>query len=596
MKTARQSPLRLVRPLEALQTVSWAEANVYMSPRMTTPNPGPWRRETVSAMCAPGGPLESLDDPTVELVGVCKGAQSAGTITGYVWLAKELATDPSGVLIVMSSGPVAAAKAREAWLPMWEDSPKLRRLMPANRRLHWTKTSQIINKAAVEWVGANSPGALSSKSKRRVFLDETDKYPQSFGRGNKHSNAVSSSEAGALQLAMQRTKAFRQKGLAKIYALSTPTDDQGTIWQIYQAGDKRHLYVKCHACGVEQVMLWASFRIDMDLAKTDPTSAVAGAHYECPHCKAKWFDRERFAAIDGGLWKPTAISKNPLARTFWFPSWCSKLVNASYLAAQWIGAQASRTALQDFLNGESAEAFVHYENCIKDEVFVSLEGAYREGERWIDVEPYKAAIDDGAACYVIGGVDVQKGYLVACFRLFVDGGDSGLMWHGTVSDFAELDRIATRFKADWIFVDQRYRKREVQEWCFEHTGYVPCEGVKTTARSIFTVSNLDLDEGKRGQGNGRVIEMIGHDGDQVKDILATMIDRRPNARSWMIPKGYGGKVEYVKGMSAERCVNGKWINPGDRPNHPWDCECLTIVGALRLGIMQVGAMEGPASE
>jgi hypothetical protein len=56
----------------------------------------------------------------------------------------------------------------------------------------------------------------------------------------------------------------------------------------------------------------------------------------------------------------------------------------------------------------------------------------------------------------------------------------------------------------------------------------------------------------------------------------------------MIPKGYGGKADYTKQMSAERCVNGKWINPGDRPNHTWDAECLCIVGALRLGIMQVG--------
>jgi hypothetical protein len=109
---------------------------------------------------------------------------------------------------------------------------------------------------------------------------------------------------------------------------------------------------------------------------------------------------------------------------------------------------------------------------------------------------------------------------------------------------------------------------------------------------VFTVQTLDLDEGTRGQGRGRVIEMVGHDGDQIKDILATMIDRREGARRWMIPHGYGGRAEYTKQMSSERCVNGKWINPGDRPNHAWDAECLCIVGALRLGIMQVGAVPG----
>ena len=587
MKPAAVYPFRLIRPLEELNTVKWAEENIYISPRITSPNPGPWRRETVAAMCAPGGPLESLDDPVVEMVSICAGAQSAKTVTGYSWLAKELATDPSGVLIIMSSMQVAQDKAREVWLPMWEDSPRLKKMIPENRKMHWTKRMQLINKAGVYWGGANSPGAIASKSMRRIFGDELDKWPQSFGRGNKHSQAASASEAGAVELVLQRCKAYRQKGLAKILLTSTPTDDQGPIWKVYQAGDQRKLYVPCPMCGVEHIMVWSSFRIDMDLAKSDPAAAVAGAHYECPHCKGKWFDRERFAAIDAGKWKATTVSKNPLARSFWFPSWNSKLVNISYLATQWITAQASRTGLQDFLNGESAEAFVHYENCIKDEAFAVLEGEYLEGERFCDLTAYSIAYQ-GLQAYVIGGVDVQKGYLVAVFRLFVAGGDSGLMWRGTVQDFAALDELAVKFNADYIFMDQRYRKREVQEWCVEHKGYVPCEGVKTTARSVFTVQSLDLDEGKRGQGGGRIIEMVAHDGDQIKDILATMIDKRPGCRTWMIPKGYGGKADYTKQMSAERCVNGKWINPGDRPNHTWDAECLCIVGALRLGIMQVG--------
>jgi phage terminase large subunit GpA-like protein len=587
MKPARYLPLELVRPLDELNTVKWAEDNIYISPRITSPNPGPWRRDTVAAMCAAGGPLESLDDPAVELVGICAGAQSGKTVTGYSWLAKELATDPSGALIVMSSAQVAQDKAREVWLPLWEDSPRLRNMIPENRKMHWTKRMQLINKAGVYWAGANSPGALASKSMRRIFGDELDKWPQSFGRGNKHSAAASASEAGAMELLLQRCKAYRQKGLAKILVTSTPTDDQGPIWRVYLAGDQRKLYVPCPICKVSHVMEWKQFRIDMDVAKRDPSAAVAGAHYECPHCKAKWGDGERFAAIDAGEWRATAVSSNPLSRTFWFPSWNSKLVNMSYLAAQWIGAQASRTALQDFLNGESAEAFVHYENCIKDSAFGALEGEYQERQRFCDIAPYSIEYKD-VQSWVIGGVDVQKGYLVATFRTFMAGGDSGLMWHGTVSDFGALDKLSEELGADCIFIDQRYRKREVQEFCYDHKGYIPCEGVKTTARSVFTVQALDLDEGKRGAGNGRMIEMVAHDGDQIKDILATMIDRNPNARRWLLPRGYGFKSDYTKQMSAERCVNGKWINPGERPNHAWDSECLCIVGALRLGIMQVG--------
>jgi hypothetical protein len=311
-----------------------------------------------------------------------------------------------------------------------------------------------------------------------------------------------------MELLLQRCTAYRQKGLAKILVTSTPTDDQGPIWRVYLAGDQRKYKVPCPACGVFHVMEWRAFKIDMDLAKRDPAGAVAGAFYECPHCKAHWGDRERFAAIDAGHWEATATASNPLSRTFWFPSWNSKLVNLSYLAAQWIGAQASRTALQDFSNGEEAIAFTHYENMIRDDAFAKLEGAYKEGERWAEMEPYRAAYTSDPRAWVIGGVDVQKGYMVAVFRMFAAGGDSGLLWYGKVSDFGALEVLSAKFAADYVFVDQRYRKREVQEWCYDHTGYVPCEGVKTTARSVFAVNSLDLDEGRRGAG-GRVREPRG---------------------------------------------------------------------------------------
>jgi phage terminase large subunit GpA-like protein len=202
--------------------------------------------------------LEALDDPLCESVVIAKGSQTALTTTAYAWLAKCCATDPGSALIVMNSTQDARDKSAETWRPMWEDSPMLRRYLPDNRKMHWTKRMQIVNKAGVYWAGANSPGALASKSMRRIFGDELDKWPQSFGRGNKHSGAASASEAGALELVLQRCKAYRQKGLAKILVTSTPTDDQGPIWRVYQAGDKRHLNVKCYKCGVEQVMLWAS--------------------------------------------------------------------------------------------------------------------------------------------------------------------------------------------------------------------------------------------------------------------------------------------------------------------------------------------------
>ncbi|MCG2681165.1 MAG: phage terminase large subunit family protein [Kiritimatiellae bacterium] len=566
------NPLRLIIIPSRLSTVAWCEEHVYLSPRVPTSEPGQWRATTVAALCLSGGPLEALDESEVETVVVMKGSQTALTTTAYCWLAKELDHDPSSALIVMNSAQDAKEKSDETWRPIWEDSHRLQRFLPKDRRKNWTKLFQRINGVPVYWIGANSPGRLGSKPIRRLILDEVDKYPQQ-----------TKSEAGAAALARQRTKSFRKKGLAKILQFSTPTDDGGEINREYLNGDQRKLYVKCHACKAEQIMVWQNFRIDMAQAQTDAPKAVAGAHYECPHCKTPWMDDQRWAVIDAGVWKPTTTPRDPKCRSFWLPSWCSKFVTCNYLAAQWVKAQQGQSALQDFINAECGEPYVHFDNRIKDATFAELEGDYIEGQMFADQPAYAGQYPKERERWVIGGVDVQKGYLMAVFRLFVDGGDSGLMWAGDVGNFEKLDILAEQYDAKFIIIDQRYRTREVQEWCFEHAGYIPSMGVAHRARSLFTAQTVDLDEG-RVSGKGRKIASIDFDPDMLKDILAVQIQRAEGSRRWLVPKGYAMNATYVQQMTAERCVNGRWINPQNRANHVWDCESLALLGAIRFGV------------
>lgn len=569
---SRYNPFAWVPLAPRLGTVEWCEANVYLSPRVPTSEPGQFAARNISALCRPGGPVEALDDETVETVVVRKGSQTAMTTTAYLWLAKELARDPSSVLLVMNSEKDAKEKSDETWRPIWEDSPSLRRYMPVSRRKNWTRLFQRIHGAPVYWIGANSAGRLGSKPIRRLVLDEVDKYP-----------AQTKSEAGAAALARQRVKSFRKKGLAKILEFSTPTDEAGEVNVEYMNGDQRHLWVRCWKCGVEQVMVWAAFKLDMSQAKTDAPAAVAGAHYECPHCKAHWTDDQRWAAIDGGEWRPTASPRDPKCRSFWLPSWCSKFVKTDYLAAQWIKAQGSKSALQDFINSECGEPYVHYDERLRDDAFATLEGDYAEGELWA-AQPVYAVPD--AQAYVLGGCDVQKGYLVAVFRQFRDDGESGLVWGGTCQNFEALDEMAARFDAKFVLVDQRYRTREVQEFCARNAGYIPAMGVNVRARVLFSCQSVDVDEGRRGQGGGRRIELVTFDGDMLKDILAALIQRSEGATRWMVPRGYAANADYCRQMTAERNVNGRWINPLGHANHYWDAEALALLCAIRVGVFK----------
>lgn len=567
---------------QLVSTAEWCERNIYLSPRIPTSQPGWWRRSSVPALVAPGGITEALDDATAETVVVMKGSQTALTTTAYCWLAKEIATEPSSALIVMNSASDARDKSAESWKPIWEDSRGLRGYIPQNRRNEWTKLYQCINTAPVYWIGANSPGRLGAKPIRRLILDEVDKYPQGFGRKRRGTVALSSSEAGAVALAKQRTKAFRKNGLAKIVEFSTPTDEHGEIATAYAEGDQRKLYVKCPMCDAEQIMVWKNFKIDMELAKTNAGAAINAARYECPNCKKGWTDKDRWEAIGRGEWRATAIPRDPKCRSFHLPSWCSVFVTTQYLAAQWVKARENRSALQDFINSECADPFVHHDNSIKDSMFSQLEGEYEEGELWTEKAVYKAQLGEDVEAVVFAGCDVQKGYLVPVFRQFTRGGDSGLIWAGDCANFEALDKLAERFNAQFIVPDMRYRTREVQEWAFRHPGYIPAAGVTRKSKSLFAVQSLDLDEG-RSSGKGRKIEVLDFDGNMLKDMLAGLIQRDAGAPRWLIPQGFGRNKTYTEQMSAERRIAGLWVNPQGKANHLWDAEVLCLLAAIRFG-------------
>lgn len=558
------------RPVK-LSSVEWCSQNIFLSSRIPTSEPGQWRRDNALALCQPGGPLECLDDNGIETVVVEKGAQTTLTTSAYCWLSHCLAEDPSSVLIVMNSTQDARDKSAETWRPIWEDSPNLKRFLPQSRRKEWTKLYQLINRSPVYWTGANSPGRLGAKPIRRLVLDEVDKYPQQSKR-----------ETGAAALARQRVKTFKKKGLAKVLEFSTPTDETGEIHAEYENGDKRELWVKCFHCQKEQVMRWQAFKIDMEIAKHNPGLAVSECHYACIHCGARWSDEHRWKAIGLGKWRPTVKARDPKCVSFRLPSWCSTFVTHAYLGAQWVRAQVSASALQDFINSECAEPFVHYENVIRDEQFVGLEGGYSEGQVWSTVQPYKDTYD-GAQVYVMGGVDVQKGYLVAAFRAFAEGGDSALVWAGEVADFVTLDAMAQKYDAKYILIDNRYRTQEVNEWCGDNTGYIPTQGVTRKSATTYTINMINILEGKRGQSAGKMIESISHNPDDLKDMLANMIQGK--GHKWWIPRGYSTKVDYCRQMTAERNVNGKWQPvPAGRPNHYWDAEVLCLLGAIRFQI------------
>lgn len=562
--------LNLTPPEEA-PLWKWAEFNIVLSTRQATAFPGPYRTSITPYV---RGIFDAMQDPQIHTIAVEKGAQTGLTLSAYIWLCFVIAREPGPILLVYPSQDTARSASETRMMPMIEDSPALRSEMSDDRD-EWTKLQYRMKKCTVNWEGSNSPANLASRPIRYLVLDEVDKYP-----------VDNIKEGSAVTLAVQRTKTFWNR---KIFMISTPTTADGNIHKAYLDGDQRRFFIPCPKCNAMQFLVWPQVKFD---SKASVAEATAGAFYECVACKAKISDSEKNRALAHGEWRPTGTGKIKGQASFHLSSLYAPWSKWGLLAEKFLVAKEYGGQLQGFINSELGEPYVHYDNRVKDSVFAELEGEYNEGEMWADAPAYKAQYT-GPQRMVIAGVDVQKGYLMAVFRQFVRGGDSGLVWSGDVANLEALDVLAEKFGAGLLIVDARYRTREVQEWAHAHPGYIPAMGVSRRARALYTANVLDLDEGKRSAaGKGRKIRTLDFEPDMVKDILAAQVQRSEGSRRWLVPKGYALNVQYVAQMTAERQVNGRWLNPQNRPNHFWDGEVLALLGAIYCGIYGVETGKG----
>ena len=166
------------------------------------------------------------------------------------------------------------------------------------------------------------------------------------------------------------------------------------------------------------------------------------------------------------------------------------------------------------------------------------------------------------------------------FRQFNVNGDSGLVWAGVVADFKELDAQAEKFDAKFIFVDSRYRTQEVNDFCASRQGYFPCQGVQRKAMQLFSPAMIHTNQGD--------VEGVTHNPDKLKDILAEMIQRGVNAKRWLVPRGTALRDDYPSQMTAEKNVNGKWMQvPAGKANHYFDAEVLVLLCAIKFGIINL---------
>jgi hypothetical protein len=217
-------------------------------------------------------------------------------------------------------------------------------------------------------------------------------------------------------------------------------------------------------------------------------------------------------------------------------------------------------------------------------------------------------------------VDVQEDHFWALVAAWAKDGEVRILWSGMLRTWGDVEAKQKEFKVLNMNVgcDSQYRTREVYLECVKHGDNYIDNG----EQRFFCWKAFRGEDRKnypfvvsRGQSNQRTIELAyswpPHQGDPmsgkaeggqyfcpliywsnptIKDIAAKIRDGR--AQKLSIPEHCSD--ELMKHLYSEKRIkvwdkfgqdSWRWENIGKRPNHLWDCFCMSIVGACIAGVI-----------
>jgi hypothetical protein len=515
------------------------------------------------------GPARELDNPMTRMVVACKGAQTGATQLFFIWIINRAMMDPGPTIAMYPSEDLARYNSSTRFMPIVEDSPIVREaLLPTNTKIDWTNLQQRMRTCVVNWIGGNSPANISSRPARYVGGDEVSKLPPQ-----------SKDEADPVNLLTQRQKTFEHN--SKAFFISTPTVVGDAIMRLYERGDQRKLHVKCPYCLGVQIIKWANVKFD---SSKPIDEAADAAFYECESCKHAWTDRDKREAVTGGEWRPTAAPQDKGVVSFHIPSFLAPWVKWPALVRKFLRSKNNPIELQDFVNSELAEPFVQADSSIRPEILGAREADYEEGTKSPFDSPQFAQSFGKKRRLVFGGADVQKDELVVVFREFTEDGESALVWKGRVGTFAELDRLHDRFSVEGTCIDTRYRSEDVYAAMETYIGIWPAKGAgEFRVPGLWEMQSRNIDEGRKEARAGRVANVLIFDSNSLHSMLSERIHRGKYAPDWFLFQGASLDGVYVREMTAQMRMNGRWINPTKRDDHYWDAEALCILAAEMKG-------------
>ena len=315
-----------------ISTSAWADKQMVLSPE-TSAKPGAWRTRSYQRQ-----PLDATSDPAVRVVVLCAGVQMLKTSVMKAAIARTIAVDPKPVMMLVPRKEDAREFADDHMVPMIRDIEALRGKIKLTRM---GKAPRNFRGGRLVITSAGSAMNVGGKAIGLLCMDEIDKMVPDVG-----------DEGNPIELALQRQTTFRSR--AKAILACSPTTPGSAIDVWWQRSDQADFYVPCPLCG-EWQCLYGKFRshVRFDEKLETREEQALSARYHCQKCDQPWDDRLRWAAVEGGAYRP-AKRFNGIAG-FRVSQLCSLDRHLSEMVLSYLRAKDAPADLKAFINTCLAE-------------------------------------------------------------------------------------------------------------------------------------------------------------------------------------------------------------------------------------------------
>jgi terminase, large subunit len=547
-------------PPADLNPWQWVERDIEFTTRVS-PIKGPVRTDMVPYIRFP---LEAFADPSIRRITLCWAAQTTKTTVAALMLCYSIAHDPGNALFVRPSLTAAKAFSEGKLVPIINANPALAR-HKTDDRYDFQKTQLQLDNMTVYIRGAN-PNQLSAESCKNIFLDETDKFE--FYHENK-------AEADLVSLAFERLKFYRN---SKGFMSSTPTLPTGIIWRNLQEGSMSLYEVPCPACGAFFPIEWENVKWPKEVDSY--TEIRNNTWIECPSCKGRIIERDKFELTLNGVWVPRNKEETEHI-SLRLPELYSPVTKWGELAVKFLKANEQAKIgflgpLHNFINSSLAVTWNPEENRARGDVEIR---ALR------DNRPAGQPPDSGAMGITFG-IDTQDLGFWFVLRAFGKDLESWLI----LEDYAEDAGVILRLLSEsygglrpcfGLWDSGGHRTSEVYDICRGLKHCRPSKGMRSMNRPWRLEKQDQYPDGKPIPG-GLNLALINTT--YFKDLVAAKIALGPEAAGAFHLHREPTQA-YFQHMTAEyRNDKGVWVCPTHKRNDLWDCEVMAHAAADMIGL------------